>query len=186
MNGHTTFWCKMWRSGDAHGHRDRIKDSKACRSCKVASMYILVKDHKKDGSTRPVVTGCSSNTVGLSNAVSDFLESVANSIPDAYEVISSEDMLARVVAGNEEARKIIAEGRARKLEKLRCTKMGESCVEFVERCVQNHREAASVKNGETEMHPQQPSKERSEEMLIEEGMRCTVCAPVIEKSLMIE
>ena len=64
--------------------------------------------------------------------------------------------------------------------------MGESCIEFVARCVKNQREAASVKYGETEMHPQQPSKERSEEMLIEEGMRCTTCAPVIEKSLMIE
>ena len=57
LNGHSTFWCKMWRSGDTHGHKDRIIDSKVCRSCKVASMYVLVKDHKKDGSTRPVVTG---------------------------------------------------------------------------------------------------------------------------------
>ena len=75
VNGHCTFWCKMWKSGEMHGHKDRIIDSKMCRSCKVASMYLLVKDHKKDGSTRPVVTGCSSNTRGMSNAVSDFLES---------------------------------------------------------------------------------------------------------------
>ena len=67
LNGH---WCKMWRSGDVHCHRARIIDSKVCRSCKVASMYVMVKDHKKDGSTRPVVTGRSSNKRGLSNAVS--------------------------------------------------------------------------------------------------------------------
>ena len=83
LNGHCAFWCKMWRSGDAHGHKATIIDSKVCRSCKVASMYVMVKAHKKDGSTCPVVTGCSSNARGLSNAVSDFLESVANSIPDA-------------------------------------------------------------------------------------------------------
>ena len=107
-------------------------------------MYVMVKDHKKDGSTRPVVTGCSSNTRGRSNTVSDFLESVANSIPDAYEVISSEDYLARVERANAEARKMIEEGRAHKIKKMRCSKMGESCLELVERCAGRHREAESL------------------------------------------
>jgi hypothetical protein len=186
LNGHCTFWCKMWRSGEMHGHKERIIDSKVCRSCKVASMYILVKDHKLDGSTRPVVTGCSSNTRGMSNAVSDFLESVANSIPDAYEVISSEDMLARVEAGNEAARKIIEEGRAHRLKKLRCTEMGMSIVEIVERCAGNHRETAKLQDGLTEMHPQSPSQERSDEMTVEDGLRCTECSPKIEKKMMTE
>ena len=186
LNGHCTFWCKMWRSGEMHGHKDRIIDSKVCRSCKVASMYILVKDHKQDGSTRPVVTGCSSNTRGMSNAVSDFLESVANSIPDAYEVISSEDMLARVEAGNEEARKIIIEGRVHRLRKVRCTELGMSCLERVEMCPRGHRESAEMKDGLTEMHPQAPSQERLEEMTIEEGLRCMECGPIIEKKMMTE
>jgi hypothetical protein len=186
LNGHSTFWCKMWRSGDAHGHKERIIDSKVCRSCKVATMYVMVKDHKKDGSTRPVVTGCSSNTRGLSNSVSDFLESVANSIPDAYEVISSEDMLARVQAGNEAARKIIAEGREKKLRKMRCRKMGESSIEIIERCMQNHRKKVDEMTGVTEMHPQEPSQERRDEMIVEEGMRCMECGPKLEKKLMTE
>ena len=186
LNGHSTFWCKMWRSGDAHGHKERIIDSKVCRSCKVATMYVMVKDHKKDGSTRPVVTGCSSNTRGLSNSVSDFLESVANSIPDAYEVISSEDMLARVQAGNEAARKIIAEGREKKLRKMRCRKMGESSIEIIERCMQNHRKKVDEMTGVTEMHPQEPSQERWDEMIVEEGMRCMECGPKLEKKLMTE
>ena len=186
LNGHCTFWCKMWRSGEMHGHKDRIIDSKMCRSCKVASMYLLVKDHKKDGSTRPVVTGCSSNTRGMSNAVSDFLESVANSIPDAYEVISSEDMLARVEEGNEKARKIIEEGRDHRLRKMRCTEMGISCLTLVESCEQGHRDAAKLKDGITEMHPQEPSHERLEEMTVEEGMRCTDCGPKIVKKMQTE
>ena len=49
-----------------------------------------------DGSTRPTVTGCTSNTMGLSNSVSDLLESVANIIQDPYEVISTEDNIHRV------------------------------------------------------------------------------------------
>ena len=84
LNGYCTFWCKMWRTGESHGHKSRVIESKMCRSCKTASMYVMFKDHKTDRSTRPVVTGCSSNTRGLSNAVSDFLESVANSIKDPY------------------------------------------------------------------------------------------------------
>ena len=40
------------------------------------------------------MTGCTSNTLGMSNNVSDLLEAVANSEPEPYEVISSEDMLA--------------------------------------------------------------------------------------------
>ena len=122
----------------------------------------------------------------MSNTVSDLLESVANSIPDAYEVISSEDLLARIEAANETARKIIAEGRTNKLKKLRCIKMGKSCKEMVERCEKRHRDAASMKDGETEMHPQIPSQERWEEMMIEEGMRCTDCGPKIMKKLMTE
>ena len=186
LNGHCTFWCKMYGSGDAHGHRDRIIDSKKCRSCKVASMYIMVKDHKKDGSTRPVVTGCSSNTVGMSNAVSDFLEAIANSIPDAYEVISSEDMLARCADANEKAREIIEEGREKKLKKLRCVREGESCIDKVRRCRKNHADESGEGGGETEMHPQQPSEERSLEMLVEAGMRCTECSDMIEKSLKMD
>ena len=40
------------------------------------------------------MTGCTSNTLGMSNNVSDLLEAVANSEPEPYKVISSEDMLA--------------------------------------------------------------------------------------------
>ena len=41
-------------------------------------------------------------------------------------------------------------------------------------------------SGETEMHPQQPSEERWNEMLIEEGLKCDKCAPTIEKRLMMD
>ena len=49
---------------------------------------------------RPVVTGCNGNTLGLSNSVSEFLEAVANSIIDAAEVISTEDLLSNIAELN--------------------------------------------------------------------------------------
>ena len=62
------------------------------RSNNLADMYLLYKDHKPEAKkTRPVVTGNSSNSRGLSNAVSNLLESVANSDDSAFESISGEE-----------------------------------------------------------------------------------------------
>ena len=61
---------------------------------KLADLYIMYKDHKEGRKSRPVVTGCNSNTRGFSNSVSDLLESVNKANEDPYECISSEDMLS--------------------------------------------------------------------------------------------
>jgi len=50
---------------------------------------------------RPVVSGCSSGTLGLSNLVSEVVESLCISVKDPFEVISSCDMLSRVEDFNE-------------------------------------------------------------------------------------
>ena len=44
-----------------------------------ADLYALVKTHMVGLKTRPVVTGCTSNTRALNNSISNLLESVANS-----------------------------------------------------------------------------------------------------------
>ena len=59
-------------------------------------MYFMYKDHKNEGGWRPVVSGCNSNTLGLSNVLSDLVESVCESMKNLYEVLSSEDMLSRI------------------------------------------------------------------------------------------
>ena len=41
------------------------------------------------------MSGCSSDTIGMSNLLSDIIESMCCAIEDPYEVISSEDMLSR-------------------------------------------------------------------------------------------
>ena len=77
LNGHITMWCKIWGTGKGHKQLGRVVDSKRNSSEEVADMYLLVKDHKETLQTRPVVTGCKSNTKGLSNAASDVVESVS-------------------------------------------------------------------------------------------------------------
>ena len=65
------------------------------KSKNLSTMYLVVKVHKKEkGKSRPIVTGNSGNTRGLSNSVSNLLESEANTIiNNNFESISSEDML---------------------------------------------------------------------------------------------
>ena len=120
LNGHVFFWSKMWGSGDAHNHRARIIDSKVVSSEQLADLYLMFKDHKEGRKSRPVVTGCSSNTRGFSNSVSDLLESVNKANQDPYECISSEDKLARIENFNIESAKIMEEGRKRLQEKMLC------------------------------------------------------------------
>ena len=79
LNGHSISWVKIFNTGLDHGHTDRVMSSKVARSENLADMYVLVKDHKAGNKTRPVVTGCTSNTRGLNNSVSSVLESLANS-----------------------------------------------------------------------------------------------------------
>ena len=92
--------CKIVNSGESHGHMDRILSSKIVNSENSAPKYFLFKDHKKTESWRPVVAGCSSNTLGLSNILSDIVESICGSVNNPYEVISSEDLLSRCESFN--------------------------------------------------------------------------------------
>jgi hypothetical protein len=100
LNSHSAMWCKFNNMGEAHNHKDRIWESKQTKSENLANMYLTVKDHKESLAWRKVVSGCDSDTLGLSNSVSELLEAVCNSLEEPYEVISSEDMLACVVDCN--------------------------------------------------------------------------------------
>ena len=132
LNGHVFFWAKIWGSGEARGHKDRIIDSKVVSSEQLADLYLTYKDHKEGRKTRPVVTGCSSNSMGFSNSVSDLLESVNKANEDPYECISSEDMLANTEKFNTEARKIMEEGRKHLMRKINCEK--ERGMKNISRC----------------------------------------------------
>ena len=127
INGHSIAWVKMHNTGESHGHKDRVIDSKVSRSKNLSTMYLAVKDHKKEpGKSRPIVTGCSGNTRALSNSVSNLLESVANTIENVFERISSEDMLHSVKLSNEIIAKMRDTWRKKRLEKLRCKKCNQT------------------------------------------------------------
>ena len=81
----------------------------------------MYKDHKiAVDKTRPVATATSSNTTGLSNAVSDFLEACANSIKDPFEAISTEDMLYKTKKHNEFVTEMREDWKAKMRKKLNC------------------------------------------------------------------
>ena len=106
INAQTKFWTKILNSGKDHGHQDRILQSKQSESQNCAPKYFMYKDHKVEGGWRPVVGGCNSDTLGLSNTLSELVESVCMSIESPYEVISSEDMLSRISVCNERIREL--------------------------------------------------------------------------------
>jgi hypothetical protein len=76
-------------------------------------MRLILKDHKIKLETRQVVSGCDSNTLVMSNMVSELLEVICNIISDPYEVISSEDMLAQIENCNKSIEKMKEEKRDR-------------------------------------------------------------------------
>ena len=80
----------MTGMSERQGHESRTRESKISRSQNIAKMRLLLKDHKVKLCTRPVVSGCDSHKLSLSNMVSDLLEAVCNSVEDPSEVISAE------------------------------------------------------------------------------------------------
>jgi len=83
----------IFNIGENHKHLKRVQESVITHSETSSPMYYLFKDQKMKPGWRPVVSGCNSNTVGISNILSDIVESICNSVENPYEVISSEDML---------------------------------------------------------------------------------------------
>ena len=106
LNDQVKIWTKMLNSGLNHGHLERVMKSKLCSSENSAPKYYMVKDHKIEGGYRPVVGGCNSDTLGLSNTLSEVVESVCNAVNTPFEVISSEDLLRRAQECNESLKEL--------------------------------------------------------------------------------
>ena len=99
---------------------DRIVKSKVTRSGNQANLTLLYKDHKVGNKTRPVASGNESYNLGLSNGVSELMESVSKGIKDPYSVISSEDMLARTKGYNDILERKNEEWESIKAVKIAC------------------------------------------------------------------
>ena len=121
LNGHSRAWDKMWATGEAHKHQGRVMSSKTSSSENRADLYLSFKDHKKVQKARPIATQSTSNARALSNSVSDFVESVANSEPNKFETISSEDMLHHTEESNRKMDILRQEWMKRRLRKMKCS-----------------------------------------------------------------
>ena len=122
LNGHNKAWANIWGTGQDHKHFERVVASKTTHSENVADLYLMFKDHKPGLKTRPTATGCSSNTLGLSNAVAEVLEAVANSEKRRYNTISSEDLLSRIHLSNKKILEKQLTWEKTRVKKLRCIK----------------------------------------------------------------
>ena len=100
VTAHSLAWEVIWNSGEDHHHQKRIIASRSTRSGNQANLSLLYKDHKEGNKTRPVASGNESYNLGLSNGLSELLESVAKAKTDPYSVISAEDLLGRVTRYN--------------------------------------------------------------------------------------
>ena len=79
-------------------------ESENTKSRNTAKMRLLYKDHKAlPKKTRQLVTGNSSDTLGLSNTLSEIIEAVANNSKNAHEVVSTEDLLAKTKIFNKKS-----------------------------------------------------------------------------------
>ena len=120
VNGHTAMHIKMQGMGENWQQGKRMRGTTMTRSQNLASLSLLLKDHKKELKTRQVVSGNESNTVGLSNIMSDLTESLANAVENPHEVISSEDLLAKIHSCNRdlERRRKDREERGEEVDKM--------------------------------------------------------------------
>ena len=120
VNGHTAMHIKMQGMGENWQQGKRMRGTTMTRSQNLASLSLLLKDHKKELKTRQVVSGNQSNTVGLSNIMSDLTESLANAVETPHEVISSEDLLAKIHSCNRdlERRRKDREERGEEVDKM--------------------------------------------------------------------
>ena len=75
--------CKIFKIGEAHKHKDRVRSLKITLSLSIAPMFLLFKDHKgwsletgKPLPSRPVVSAGSGQKDRLSEIISNLLEPV--------------------------------------------------------------------------------------------------------------
>ena len=95
---------KTFKIGEGWDHVERMRETMINNSLAVCPLYLLYKDHKGwDVSkgpvppTRPVASGNRGMNLHLSEILSDILEPVADGVKDSCEVISTEDMVARML-----------------------------------------------------------------------------------------
>ena len=107
INGHTSMLIKTFKIGHYWEHGGRIRETTMGEGASICPLSLLFKDHKgwsaESGTappTRPVVGGHLGINMHLSEIISDILDPVVATYEGGKEIISTEDMVARVVRLN--------------------------------------------------------------------------------------
>ena len=108
LNGHTSMLIKCFKSGAYWKHGERVSETVMRNGQSLCPLTLLYKDHKRwipgmgtTPPTRPVAGGHLGLNMQLSEIVSDLLDPIVATYKGGKEIISTEDMLARVVILNE-------------------------------------------------------------------------------------
>ena len=103
LNGHVSMPIKSFRIGSRWDHGARVRETTMGEGLSICPMSLLFKDHKgwspTDGTappTRPVVGGHRGINMHISELVSDILDPVVANYEGGCEIISTEDLIARV------------------------------------------------------------------------------------------
>ena len=109
LNGHVSMLIKFFRMGSSWGHGPRIRETMMGENMSTCPLSLLYKDHKgwspSSGTvppTRPVVGGHLGVNMHLSEVVSDILDPVVSTYEGGKEILSTEDMIARLEIKNDE------------------------------------------------------------------------------------
>ena len=108
INGNVSLMIKFFRLGKAWNQVGRVRETLITKSQSLCPMYLTYKDHKgwkvesgKPPPTRPIAGGNVGLNLNLSELISEVCEAASMSFPDSKEVISTEDLVARIVNLNE-------------------------------------------------------------------------------------
>ena len=108
VNGHVSMLIKYFKIGSYWGHGSRIRETTMGEGMSTCPLSLLYKDHKgwspSSGTvppTRPVIGGHMGINMHLSEIVSDILDPVVSTYVGGKEIISTEDLIARVEILNE-------------------------------------------------------------------------------------
>ena len=82
LNSHAAMMRKMFNFGKNHNQEDRVHTAVTSTDQNTATLSLVYKDHKEGEKRRPLVSGNTSNTQGLSTMGSVLFEAVAQSVED--------------------------------------------------------------------------------------------------------
>ena len=103
INGNISMLIKFFKLGNVWNQTDRVRETMINKNLVLCPMYLLYKDHKgwemkmeTVPPTRPVASGNQGMNLHLSEIISETLEPVVDSYRGGFEVISTEDLIAKL------------------------------------------------------------------------------------------